>query len=229
MSEFMKRLNGLYAMSYRKIEGGCGYVFQGRFKSTLIDRDSYLVQAIVYLLQNPVRAGIVQQAEEYLWSSVKSYFANCSNDIVDAEFVNELFGSSNEFWAAIHEGGKNELPVRLTRYGDVLGSEDFLESAVIKYDRRAKPTYQSDGSQRIGDRYFDPVDKVIWEFKKQEGLSIDKIDVTTHPGKRQRGELLVLLKDKAGLTYKEISKFEIFGDIRLVSLRSIYRNMKKKR
>ncbi|MCK4765234.1 MAG: transposase [Candidatus Aminicenantes bacterium] len=228
MSEFMKRLNGLYAMYYRKIEGGTGYVFQGRFKSTLIDRDSYLVQSILYLLQNPVRAGIVQDAAEYLWSSVKSYFSNCSDDIIEAEFVNELFGSKDEFRASLYESRINGLPVRSTRYGDILGSEDFFKSAIIRYDRRNRPTDQSDGSQRVDDRYFESVEKVIWEFEKQEGLKIDEINVTTHPGKHRRGDLLVMLKDKAGLTYKEISKFEIFGDIQLVSLRSMYRNVRKR-
>jgi hypothetical protein len=42
-------------------------------------------------------------------------------------------------------------------------------------------------------------------------------------------KLLVFLKDKAGLTYKEISgDFDIFGDLRFSSLREIYRNMKRR-
>jgi hypothetical protein len=44
MSDFLGQLNGLYGMYYRKIEGGKGYVFQSRFKSTLIENDSYLIQ-----------------------------------------------------------------------------------------------------------------------------------------------------------------------------------------
>jgi hypothetical protein len=41
--------------------------------------------------------------------------------------------------------------------------------------------------------------------------------------------LLVLLKDKAGLTYKEISRdFDIFGDLTFSSLREINRNMKRR-
>jgi hypothetical protein len=44
---------------------------------------------------------------------------------------------------------------------------------------------------------------------------------------RLREELLVYLKENAGLKYKEIGEFDIFGDLSFVSLRSIYRNMKK--
>ncbi|MCK4761881.1 MAG: transposase [Candidatus Aminicenantes bacterium] len=76
MSDFAKLLNGQYGSYYRKIDGGKGYVFQSRFKSTIIENDSYLIKSIVYCLQNPVRAGIVSIAEHYIWSSARFYFQN---------------------------------------------------------------------------------------------------------------------------------------------------------
>ena len=56
----------------------------------------------------------------------------------------------------------------------------------------------------------------------------------TYKGKRQRGTrkivgIIVLLKDNAGLKYREIEGFEIFADLSFASLRSIYRNMKRKK
>ena len=69
---------------------------------------------------------------------------------------------------------------------------------------------------------------MIWEFEKLKKIIIDDIDVTTHNGKHQRGELLVKLKDRAGLTYKEISQFDVFGDVHLDTLRDLYRRMKAK-
>ena len=76
MTDFLKLLNGQYGMYYRKMYGGKGYVFQSRFKSTIIENDGYLIQSIEYLLQNPVRAGIVPHAGNYIWSSVGYYFSN---------------------------------------------------------------------------------------------------------------------------------------------------------
>jgi hypothetical protein len=46
--------------------------------------------------------------------------------------------------------------------------------------------------------------------------------------KRLRGELLVLLKDKAGLKYREIIEFPIFGDLRHTSLGRLYRDARNK-
>jgi REP element-mobilizing transposase RayT len=226
MSECMKRLNGLYGMYYRKISGGMGYVFQGRFKSTLIEKDAYLFQSIVYLLVNPVRAGIVQYAGDYIWSSIKSYFSKNEDEIVDAKFVNELFGTKEQLFSAMQAGIDMELPIRTTRYGDVLGNSDFFNESISKFDRRKKPTDQSPGNQRIDERYFDPIEKVFYEFEELKGIKIEKIDVRGLEGKRLRGELLVWLRERAGLTYREINRLDIFCDVSFDTLRDIYRRMK---
>jgi hypothetical protein len=60
------------------------------------------------------------------------------------------------------------------------------------------------------------------EMKKVPGIS-------TKEGTRHRGDLLVMLKENEGLTYKEISEFDIFEDIKMDLLSSIYRNAKKRR
>ena len=48
MSDFFKQLNGQFGTIYRKNKGGRGYVFQDRYKSLLIQDDSYLVMVIGY-------------------------------------------------------------------------------------------------------------------------------------------------------------------------------------
>ena len=58
------------------------------------------------------------------------------------------------------------------------------------------------------------------------GIEIDKIDLATHIGKRLRGELLVHLKERSGLRYREIIKLPLFEDVQLNSLGRIYKNAK---
>jgi integrase len=50
----------------------------------------------------------------------------------------------------------------------------------------------------------------------------------TWTGKRLRGELLVLLKDKAGLKYKEISEISVFSNLSFSSLRDLYGRTRKR-
>ena len=127
MSDFLKLLNGLYGMYYRKMYGGKGYVFQSRFKSNI----------------------------------------------------------------------------------------------------RQRPIDQSIGVQRKDDRYFEPLEKVLWEFKNIHGVNVEEIETWTWVRKRQRGELLVLLRDKAGLKYKDISNISVFSNLSFTSLGSLYRRTKK--
>jgi len=228
LSDFQRLINGQYGMYYRKMEGGKGYVFQNRFESTLIENDSYLVQSILYLLRNPVRAGIVQFPGEYLWSSAKYYYSEKKVGLVDADFVNGLFGSKEEFLSSLHEPQKTEFPVTITKYGEVVGSYDFLKLALKEYDRRKKPTFQSQGTQREDEQYFEPIEKVLWEFERTKRINKDDIDTRTLEGKRLRGELLVLLKEKAGLKYREIGELEIFSDLSIISLRTMYKNYRSR-
>ena len=228
MSDFLKLLNGNFGMYYRKKFGGQGYVFQNRFKSTLIENDAYLIQSIVYTLQNPVRAGIVTQANHYIWSSASCYFNPELSKIVDSQYVNELFGSKDVLFGACDSTGKNELPICNSEYGEVLGSSDFINTAFKKFDRRQMPTEQSIGCQRQDERYYEPMEKIIQEFQIRHALDIYEIDINSREGQRIRGELLVNLKEKAGLKYKEIAEIEIFNNLSFASLRSIYRAMKKR-
>ncbi len=144
-------------------------------------------------------------------------------------FIDGLFGSREELISALRSNVNQELTVTDTKYGDILGSESFMKSALKKYNRRDRPTGQSSGTRRIDERNFEPVEKVVWEFERLVGTEIEKVDTKRLEGKRLRGELLVHLKDRAGLKYKEIGEFEIFQDLSFVSLRSIYRNMKQRK
>lgn len=228
MSDFVKRLNGDFGRYYAKISKRKGYVFQSRFNSTLIEDDYYLNNSIIYLLQNPVRAGIVPKPEYYKWSSVNLYHPSTKSEIVDIKFVKEIFGSEKQFLEKLHMVSHNKLPIKNTKYGNFFGSDKFFKSALNKFNRRKKPLEQNKGVKRKDDFFFESMEKVIWEFEKKKRIKIDKIDISTIKGKRLRGELLLLLKDKTGLTYSEIGVFDIFSDLNSNSLRSIYRNTKKR-
>lgn len=56
LSRFMKQVNLSYASYFKKIYGYCGHFSQDRFKSNLIENESYLLQCGKYIELNPVRA-----------------------------------------------------------------------------------------------------------------------------------------------------------------------------
>ena len=153
-------------MYYRKTEGGIGYVFQSRFKSTLIENDSDLIQSLLYLLLNPVRAGIVHRAEAFTWSSINEYFSSQPKVIVDAVFVNELFGKRERMLRSLDSMVNKELKIITTSHSEIVGSRDYMEIARGKHNRRKRPKKQSDGVKRQDERSFEPDQKCFKNSRK---------------------------------------------------------------
>lgn len=224
MSEFMKTLNGSYGWLYRKSMGGKGYVFQSRYKSTLIENDYYLIQAIGYILVNPIKAGIINNAKDYPWSSIGEYYKAKSSEYIYNEFVEELIGSKREFDRLINDYYSKDLSVQQTEFGGILGNKDFFDRAKEKFDRRKKQQYVN--RKRKDDLYFFPVEQVIWEFEKKHKIKIKSINTKTLKGKKQKAELLINLRDYSNMKYSEISMLEPFSDVQFSSLRSIYKRAK---
>lgn len=72
-------------------------IFQGRFKSILVDADNYALVISTYIHLNPLRAGVVKQLEDYPWCSYLDYLhlrkSNISN--LDPSFVLHLIDNNN--------------------------------------------------------------------------------------------------------------------------------------
>ncbi|MDD3803487.1 MAG: transposase [bacterium] len=226
LSAFMKELNGDYGLYYRSRAGGKGYVFQSRYKSTLIENDGYLRMAIIYTLLNSVRAGLVSIPSDYEWSSANEYFKGIESELVINSKVEEIFDSEEGLNAGYAEWINRKLPVYETRVGDVLGSEEFKKEAIALFNRR-KTKVKS--AMRIKSEQVTDARKLITDFEKEKGIRLSRIDFTKHVGKRLRAELLVVLRDEGCLTYKEILRLKYFKGIQLSSMGRIYKNSKKQK
>ena len=71
ISRTMQQVASIYSRRVNERLERRGSMWEGRFKSCLIDSDSYLIACYRYIELNPVRAGIVSTPEEYRWSSYR--------------------------------------------------------------------------------------------------------------------------------------------------------------
>ncbi len=78
----MQALLQSYRFYYRTRYEYVGYLFQGRYRSKMIERDSYLLECARYIERNPVRSGFVSNPEHYRWSSCHSYLDGRLNCIL---------------------------------------------------------------------------------------------------------------------------------------------------
>src|SRR3972149_2645148 len=65
----MRQLNGNYTQTFNRQHRRAGHLFQGRYKAILVDKDSYLLEVIRYVLLNPVRARLTNTAGQWRWNS----------------------------------------------------------------------------------------------------------------------------------------------------------------
>lgn len=72
LSQGMRQLNGIYTQQVNRAHQRVGHVFQGRYKSILVEKDGYLLELARYVVLNPVRAGMVGDAGEWHWSSYQA-------------------------------------------------------------------------------------------------------------------------------------------------------------
>ncbi len=99
ISQTMKRLGTAYAYWYNKKYNRVGHLFQGRFRSEPVNADSYLLTAVRYVHQNPVKAGIVLDCCDYPWSSYNEYInpEESARGIADTELVLDMAAGLKQF------------------------------------------------------------------------------------------------------------------------------------
>jgi len=94
LAAFMHRLQLAYARYFKKTRAFTGHVFQERFRSPRIHQESYYLQCGRYIERNPVKAGLVQEAAEYLYSSARFYAIGEDNDLVTPNHYYQQMGCS---------------------------------------------------------------------------------------------------------------------------------------
>jgi putative transposase len=84
LSRLMAGLLLAYARYVNRRHGFVGHLFQGRFKSPLVQREGYWLSCGRYIERNPVAAGLVACAWDYRWSSCRAYALGREDDLLDA-------------------------------------------------------------------------------------------------------------------------------------------------
>ncbi len=83
VSRIMQSLLVSHTHRYHKHYRSGGHIWQGRFKSPVIQNDEHLLTVLRYIEANPLRARIVSRAEDYSWSSYRVHGLGEPNPLVD--------------------------------------------------------------------------------------------------------------------------------------------------
>jgi putative transposase len=84
ISRIMQSLLVSHTQRYHRNHHSGGHVWQGRFKSPVIQDDQHLLTVLRYIEANPLRAKIVKRAENYPWSSYQAHGVGAASELVDS-------------------------------------------------------------------------------------------------------------------------------------------------
>ena len=137
----------VYAMRFNRQTEMTGHVWQGRFYSCPLD-ESHLWAAVRYVERNPVRAGMVEQAADYKWSSAHARCTGAADPLLADNFP--PFGVIENWseWLAVETASETEAVRTATRTGRPCGSFDFVETLEGMLKRRLRPSKR--GRKRRG-------------------------------------------------------------------------------
>ncbi len=153
LSRAMQNLSFRYTGWINRRERRTGHLFQGRFKALLVDADSYLLELIRYIHLNPVRVGMVENPEDYRWSSHRAYLGREVYPWLTTDWVLGQFGARQNdarrryadfVKEEVNGGARREFQSGITD-GRVLGDDDFLEQVLSSAGETLpfKPTLDS--------------------------------------------------------------------------------------
>ena len=144
LSKIMHRLTLAHTWYFNKKHRTVGHVWQGRFKSSLIDKDEYFLQCGFYIELNAKRAGLVEKSADWPWSSYGLYAfgkgESFVEEIVDIDpFYLELSDNPEKrqrIYRKMVEGPMEEDFLKKIRKGldeGVFGSSKFVEKVKKKF------------------------------------------------------------------------------------------------
>jgi len=96
ISKIMQSIQTGYTMYFNKKYHHTGHVFHGRYHYFLVDKDNYLLSLIQYIHLNPIRANLVKNPGDYVWSSYLDIVNQNKSSFVDIEEILNLFTEVKE-------------------------------------------------------------------------------------------------------------------------------------
>ncbi|MEY4469998.1 MAG: hypothetical protein RIT20_339 [Pseudomonadota bacterium] len=147
LPKMMQAVGRAYVRYFNLRHKRSGTLWEGRYRSNLIESERYLLACMVYIDLNPVRAGMVMQAADFKWSSHRHYIGQFSDKLVTPHALfwglgNTPFAREAAYLGLVHQGLASSQKEQLTNSalsGWALGSKAFVTDLQQMTQRRLEP------------------------------------------------------------------------------------------
>jgi len=141
LSRSMQWLGQTYASQFNRRHQRCGHLFQGRFKSFVVENEHYLNSLCLYIHRNPIRAKMVAHLSDYQWSSYPVYIGKFNEEWLTTDLILGLYGNDRQKFinTQLHYAKQEEQIFDDLRYGLFFGSESFADTYAAKLKEEEHP------------------------------------------------------------------------------------------
>lgn len=145
LPKMMQAVGRRYVQRFNKRHQRSGSLWEGRYRATPVQTETYLLACLVYLDLNPVRAGMLSRAVDYRWSSHRHYVGLRHDRLITPHGLmwslgNTPFEREAAYAALVNQGltakQQSELTDTARRGGWALGESDFVSSLQKSTGRR---------------------------------------------------------------------------------------------
>ncbi len=213
LSLAMQWLNVSYAAYHNRKRNRSGHVFQGRFKSLLVDADEYLKHLSRYIHLNPVRANIVKRPEAYRWSSYTAFIGKTQPpEWLETEWLLWSFAKKKKvarmkYTAFVDEVDSKTLenPAKNLVGGFILGDSDFVNWVKETFLSARNDEDEIPQLKRLKPRTS--LNAIVQAVSGSFGSSRKHICEKGRKGNWARDIAIYLARDLSGLTGRELGDF----------------------
>ena len=221
LSRCMRHINAVYAQRYNRANAYDGPLFRGRFKSILVDGDTYLLQLVRYIHRNPLRSNLIRDLDNYKWSSHVGYISTAAKwNWLYKDFVLSMLSSkqidqirSYKRFARLGDSKEMLQVFESPRWPPFLGGTQFLDWIKVTFfeKKREKEVPESvhlaPSVSRIKAVVCDNYDIPSAILQKgRRGVSNEPRDVTIYLARMLRQEGLREIGTEFGLNnYSSVS------------------------
>jgi putative transposase len=144
LPQLMQAVGRRYVRYFNDLHQRSGTLWEGRYKSTVIQTERYLLACMAYIDLNPVRAGLVAQPQDYPWSSYGHFTGQRIDRLITPhalfwELGNTPFAREAAYAEMVQSGLSTVQQVALTESalsGWALGDADFVADLQKRTPRR---------------------------------------------------------------------------------------------
>jgi len=214
LSRGMRYLNGVYTQSFNRRHTRSGHIFQGRFKSILVEKESHLFEVSRYVVLNPVRTKMTKHPRQWKWSSYRATAGEIpSPTFLNTDWLLGQFDRQRERAFLIYrQFVKDGFGVSLwndLEGGALLGSEQFAE--------RMRPLFH----EAVRSKEIPRVERMLAKPTLHElfdGIEDDKRlrNERIHEAMRRHDYTLKQLQDYLGMHYASISRIARDMDVMML-------------